>query len=311
LLERERRSAAAYGIDLAGEPRLQNLLGEVAQQMGAAAPQRVLVTCDVRVAHRRRGGGELMIGLPLVACLTEDELAGLLASHLALARRGSAAGAIAWIRGINAWLWHSVYGQSRLDQWLSVVAQRQHFHVSKLLLPLSVLNWPPRVVLFVPMFIANTIGAGVIRRAEQDADRLAARLIGLRAFGGLLERQELIDFAWEGVLAELEFLHREQQLPASLAEHLALRMQDMTPELRAVLGETVNKPAERPFDSRASREERMQALAGEPATGVLQCSRPAKGFLIGYEALTTTMTRDYYAGRFGGQLLGTAMRRSS
>ena len=38
------------------------------------------------------------------------------------------------IRGINYWLWRSVYGKGRLDRWLSLVAQRRHFHLAKLLL---------------------------------------------------------------------------------------------------------------------------------------------------------------------------------
>ena len=86
-----------------------------------------------------------------------------------------------------------------------------------------------------------------------------------------------------------------------------MRMQDMTPELRAVLGETVNKPEERPFDSRESRPERIEALAGEPAEGVLRCALPAKSLLVNYEALAKEMTRDYYAGRFGAQHLRTAV----
>lgn len=307
LIEPQRRGAASYPVDLAKEPLLVQLLQQLAEQMQARQPTRVYVNCDTRVAVAK-GGQELTLGLPLVACLSAQELAGTLAHDLALVRRGSAAGVTALIRGINGWLWRSVYGKSRFDQWLSVVAQRQHFHVSKLLLPLAAMKLVPQAVLFVPMFIANTIGAAVIRASERDADRTAARLIGSKSILGLLEREELIEFTWEGVLAELEFLHREQQLPEKLPDHLALRMLDMTPELRAVLGETVTKAEDRPFDTRASRPERVEWLAGEPASGVFTSAEPAKRLLVQYDALAKTMSRDLYASRFGGQLLRTAIQ---
>jgi hypothetical protein len=85
-------------------------------------------------------------------------------------------------------------------------------------------------------------------------------------------------------------------------------MQDMTPELMEVLGETVNKAPERPFDSRASRPERVAALAGEPATGLFQCSSPAKSLLAKYDALARQMSRDYYAAQFGASYLRTAVQ---
>jgi hypothetical protein len=290
---------------------LETLLHQLSQQIGTPVPRSVQAACDTRVAFRGKGGGELSLGLPLVACLSVQELAGVICYELALARPGSSSGATTLIRGINAWLWNSVYGRSRFDQWLSIIAQRQHFHAAKLLLPLRAMKYIPQAVLFVPMFIANTIGASVIRWAERDADVVAARLIGAKKFAELLERQELVDFTWEGVLAELEFLYREQQLPDRLPDHLALRMQDMTPELREVLGETVNKAEERPFDSRASRTERVTALAGEPATGVFNSAFPAKALLAKYDALAKLMSRDVYAGRFGAQYLRTSVQTLS
>jgi hypothetical protein len=306
LVEPKRRGIASYPVNLADEPLLVRLLSQLSDHLAAPTPQRVNVNCDPRVVLGR--GGELTIGLPLLACLSVEELAGLLAYQLALVRGGTASAVTGLIRGINSWLWQSVYGRGRLDQWLSIVGQRQHFHAAKLLLPLKLARFPTQAVLFVPMFIANTIGAGVIRLAERDADRIAARLIGAKAYAALLEREELIDFTWEGVVAELEFLHREQQLPQKLPEHLALRMQDMTPELRAVLGETVNQPEDRPFNSRASRPERLEWLAGEPASGVLECPAPAKSLLSSYDELAKQMSRDFYARRFGSQYLRTALQ---
>ena len=308
LVEPRRRSVIQYPLDLNQEGLLRDFLARICEQVGAPPPQGVQLECSPRLTASGGAGGVLTLGLPLVACLSADQLAGLVAGQLALVRRGAGCRITNGIRGINGWLWRSVYGQSRFDQWLSLVAERPHFHLAKLLLPLAAARLVVQAVLFVPMFIANTIAAAVIRRAELDADLVATRLIGARGFAGLLERAELIEFTWDGVVAELEFLHREQALPDSLPQQLALRMLDMTPELCAVLRETVHKPDEKPYDSRASNPERLAAVRSEPAGGVFACGLPAKGLLTGYDKLAREMTWDFYSARFGAQLLKTGMK---
>ena len=151
------------------------------------------------------------------------------------------------------------------------------------------------------MFIANTIAAAVSRGAEFDADRASVRLVGKKTFTGLLERLELIDFSWDGVLADLAFLNTEQQLPDSLPEQVAIRMQDMTPELCAVLRETVNKPDEKPFDSRPSNADRLEAIATETGEGVFHSGLAARRLIQDYDGLSRRMTADFYRARFGSK----------
>jgi hypothetical protein len=308
LAEKQRLAVANYPVDLNHEVLLRDFLTQLCQQVEAPPPKIVLLECSTRLTASRGRGGELTVGLPLMACLSVEQFAGLIARQMALLRRGAGCGVTNAIRGINGWLWRSVYGKSRFDQWLALVAERPHFHLAKLLLPLAVAKFPAQAVLFVPMFIANTVAASVVRRAELDADRSAVRLVGKATFAALLERVDLAEFTWEGVVAELEFLHREQALPDSLPQQLALRMLDMTSELRAVLRETVNKPDEKPFDSRASNPERLEAIASEPTSGVLACPLPAKALLTSYEKLGRQMTWDFYSARFGPQLLKTGMK---
>lgn len=308
LVEPQRKAAGGLPLDLSREPELTEVLKQTCQQFGGQPPSAVSVDCSTQVAmHSRRG--QLTIGLPLIACLSGQQLVGLVARELAVYRPGAGSRATNLMRRINHWLWQSVYGKSRFEQWLVIVGERPHFHLAKLLLPLAGAKYVARAVLFVPMFIANTIAAQVVKRADLDADLIAARLIGSQAFGGLVERQELIDFCWEGVLAELDYLHRDQSLPDSLPDQLALRMQDMTPELHAALAETVTKPEERPFDSQLTRPERISAiLAGGPAGGVVSAPGPARALFHAYSELSRKLTWDFYVERFGAQHLRMAMK---
>jgi hypothetical protein len=115
-------------------------------------------------------------------------------------------------------------------------------------------------------------------------------------------------FTWEGILTELSFLYKEQQLPDSLPHFLAERMADVTPELAATLLQTVIKEEEIPFDSRPTDAERLTAIGSEPAVGVAACSLPARGLVNDCPSVARQISWDYYAARFGPQLLKSAMR---
>src|SRR5205085_8005108 len=162
-------------------------------------PKTIQLECSTRMAASKRGG-VLTIGLPTMASLSVEQFAAVVTGLLALHRPRAASRIVNLIRGINFWLWRSVYGKGRLDRWLSLVAQRRHFHFAKLLLPLMLMRFPAQLVLFIPMFIANTIAQSVVRAAEFDADRAAARLVGRKTFASVVERLDLIDFTWDGVL---------------------------------------------------------------------------------------------------------------
>jgi hypothetical protein len=301
LIEPQRRGVETYPLDMAKEDLLKELTAKICQQIDAPLPKSIHLECSTRVAAINRGGVRLTFGLPVVASLSASQFAALMAGQLALHRPKAGSRVVNMIRGINYWLWRSVYGKGRFDRWLALVAQRRHFHLAKLLLPLVLMRLPAQAVLFIPMFIANTIAMGVVRSAEFDADRAATRLVGKATFAGLLERLEQIDFTWDGVLADLAFLNTEQRLPESLPHQVALRMLDMSPELCAALRETVNKPDEKPFDSRPSTPDRLEAIASESPDGAFKCDLPARSLLADYEAIARRMTADFYAGRFGKQ----------
>jgi Zn-dependent protease with chaperone function len=305
LLVRQRSGTRSYPVDSVRDGPLLELIAKVCEQINAPPPNVVVFECSPYVMGNRK---RLSLGLPLVACMSIEQLAAIIAGQLALHRQHAGCAITNLIRGINGWLWQSVYGRGRFDQWLTIVAERPYFHLPKLLLPLRAAMFPPQVVLFVPMFVANTVAGVVVGQAELDADRAAARLIGRRRFGGLLERIELVEFSWDSVLAELNYLHKEQALPDNLPQQLAVRMLDASPEILAVLRETVNKPDDKPFDARASNPERLAAIESESDDGIVRCMVPASNLLADYDTVARQMTWDYYAARFGPQLLKTGLK---
>ncbi len=298
LIEPQRRGEKVYVVDAQQELLLGELTSKICEQIGAKQPKRIELECSTRVVAAK-SGSVLTIGLPAMASLSVEQFAAVVGDELAQNRSGAAGGLMSLIRGINYWLWRSVYGKGRFDRWLSLVAQRRHFHLAKLLLPLMLMRLPAQIVLFIPMFIANTIAAAAVRAAEFDADRTAARLVGKKTFMAVVERLEQINFVWDGMLMDLKFLSKEGELPENLPQQIALRMQDMTAELCAALRETVHAPDEKPFETRPSTPDRFEAVQNEPESGVFRCGLAARGLFKEYESVARQMSGDFYAGRFG------------
>jgi hypothetical protein len=312
-----RRLVQTYPLDSKAEPLLVELIEQVCQRLNAPRPKSIRLECSAFFGSGYRRGAlgyasgdlALNVGLPLLACLSIEQFAGLVAGEVAHYRRRAGSGLMVLINAINGWLWRSVYEPDRWDERLDRATSRPGFHLGKLLLPLKGLRLFAQIVLWIPMFIGNTVASGLVRRMEFDADRCTARLAGRGSFEITLQRVRILAYTWEGILAELAFLYKEQQLPDSLPHQLQLRMVDITPELAATLVETVVKPADRPFDSRPGDAERLANVAAEPADGVLNCDLPAWTLLKDYPKLARTMTWDYYSRAFGPQLLHTALKK--
>jgi hypothetical protein len=303
LIEPQRRGEQALPLDLSREETLREFVTKICQQIDAPEPKTIQLECSTRMAAEK-GGSVVTLGLPAIAAMSVDQFACVLAGLLSLHRPKAGCGVMNKIRAINYWLWRSVYGKSRFDRWLARVAERPHFHAAKLLLPLKIMKLPAQIVLFVPMFIANTIAQAVVRAAELDADVAAARLVGKQTFANVLERLEQIDFSWDGVLADLKFLNTENRLPDSLPEQVALRMLDMSPELWGALRETVKAPDEKPFDTKPMTADRLEAVQNEPVEGVLGCPLPAAGLFSNYEGVSRQITADFCESRFGASTPG-------
>jgi hypothetical protein len=311
-----RRNVRSYAIDKNEEPLVHEVIERVCESLNAPRPNSVRLECSTHygAAYRRgllgylTGDLALTLGLPLVACLSVEQLASLIAGELAPVRRRSGSGLMTLIGGINGWLWRSVYEPDRFDEWVNRAVSRPGMNVGKLLYPLKAVRIVPQIVLFIPMFIGNTVAAGLVKRTQFDADRCQARLAGKDDFEPIQQRVAVAAFNWEGVLAELNFLRKEGQLPDSLPKQLQLRMIDVTPELTGVLMETVVKRVEKPFDARPSDADRLAAIAGEPAVGAVTSDLPAWNLFANYDKLAGEMTWEHYSAAYGKQLVPAALK---
>ncbi|MCI0356915.1 MAG: hypothetical protein L0211_00315 [Planctomycetaceae bacterium] len=303
----QQRPHKEYALQEAQAPALVELIAQIAKRLDAPPPAAIQVECSPRLAIDR-AGRKLTIGLGLVAGLTVQQLAGLIAGLVAQNRRSAPSGQTNLIRAINGWLWRSVYQADRFERWITRVNLRPGIHLGRLVLPLRPLSFLARAALWIPMFIGNTVAAALVRRTEFDADVCSARLVGKQTFAQNIQWVKIIEYTWEGILPELAFLYKEQCLPDSLPHELAARLREITPELATALIQSVIKAEEIPFDSRPSDEERLSVVAAEPASGAMKCPLPASALWTDFGKLARDTSFDYYSAAFGAQHLKTALR---
>jgi hypothetical protein len=304
----QQRAHKSYALQPANEPQLTEFVSLIAKQLDAPPPATIHVECSPRL-NLDRSGRNLTIGLALASGLTVQQLASQVGGLLAQHRRNAASGPTNLIRAINGWVWRSVYQQDRFDQWVTRVNLRPGFHLGRLVLPLKALSFLARAALWIPMFIGNTVAAALVRRTEFDADLCSARLAGKTTFTDTIERVKIVEYTWDGILAEISFLYKEQRLPDSLPHEVAARLKEMTPELAGALIQSVIKTEEVPFDSRPNEADRLSAVAIEPAEGAVVGPQPASVLWFDYGKLARDVSFDYYSAAFGAQHLKTALRR--
>ncbi len=118
-------------LDPQAEPRVYALVQEICRRMGAPAPRRVVLDGALNASARFEGGGQgffgnaliLTLGMPLVACLTQRELAGVVAHEFSHFRQGTGMRLSYLIRGINLWFARVIYERDAWDYRITWAAE--------------------------------------------------------------------------------------------------------------------------------------------------------------------------------------------
>ena len=122
--------------------RVHVLVDEVCRLVGARTPRRIELSCELNASAGLEGGvrgffgGELILtlGMPLVAGLSQRELAGVVAHELRHFRQGAGMRVSYTIRLVNRWFERVIYGRDRWDAVvMSLSRQSSHLGVFALL----------------------------------------------------------------------------------------------------------------------------------------------------------------------------------
>ncbi len=169
----------------------EELKRKLSQLVGASAPRRIDLDCEVNAsASFRRGfvsmlGNDLVltIGLPLVAGLDLRQLSGVLAHEFGHFAQGGGMRLSYIIRRVNHWFARVVFERDEWDASLKGLSDDTHHWMVQVVGCLSQgCVWLTRRLLWVLMMLGNAISCFLLRQMEFDADRYEARVAGSAAF---------------------------------------------------------------------------------------------------------------------------------
>src|SRR5262245_6540464 len=274
----------------------------VARAVGAPEPKRIDVDCQANASASFggvlglvfRGDLVLTVGLPLVAGLSVQQLAGVIAHELGHFSQGAGMRLNYVVRSVNGWLARVVYERDDWDESLVRGCEQGDRLAIFLYLALFCI-WLTRWALWLLMVIGHALSCFMLRQMEYDADRYEARLAGTEAFVETSRKVLLLELATSGAygLAH-ESWNKAARLPDDLST-LILAIADSIPpaELRKI-EEVLENSTTGLFDTHPAHAERLASARREGAPGVFHLEGPATQLFKDFPKMSRAVTLDFY-----------------
>jgi Zn-dependent protease with chaperone function len=306
LLTRPSRRRQSRALPLHKEPLLHAFVVRVARAVRAPEPKYIKVDCQVNASASLGDGGSallgrnlvLTIGLPLVAGLNMQQLAGVLAHELGHFAQGGGMRLCYIIRSVNAWFSRAVYERDGWDEMLVAGGEdagplEAVFYAARLCVALT------RGLLWVFMMLGKVISYLLERQMEYDADQYAARLIGSAAYEEAARQIMTLVFgnqAVDGMLAEA--MHKGL-LPDDLPGRIVAESEGFSEEQLRQLEKELMATRTTLFDTHPAFPDRMAAVRRVKLPGIFCLDRPATKLFLDYPKLARVVTQDFYRQRLG------------
>jgi Zn-dependent protease with chaperone function len=281
--ERDRFEPSGPQLRREDQPRLHALLDAVAADVGQPPADAVHVDLPVNASVvEHRGRRIMMLGLPLLATLDEDELRAVVAHEY-----GHYAGGDTRFSG---WIWRTR---------VAVLKTVDRLASSDSWFRRSVVRWPFEWYAKLFLRITNAIS----RRQEFAADALAARTASPDAAGRALRRLEAVspafDGFWQADVVPMLDSGRRPQIASGFAA--MTRHTELAGALDEVVRSDLDGTEPDPYASHPTLRQRLEAL-GVPvdAAAPAPAERPAVGLLDDLPELERKLLVD----RFGDELAG-------
>lgn len=306
LLARPGRAAEPYPLDPDQQPLLFAFLRELAAKGGMPEPARISVDCGVNCSCVFAGGItglfrsdlDLVIGLPLVAGLRMDELAGVLAHELGHAAQTTAIWSSRFIWSVNAWFSRVAFERDAVDERILQALETAGPGTRVAWLCAQLLVLPGRGVLQMVKIVKDAATSVFLRRMEREADRYQLHVAGTEAFVSTILEINVLSVAAQRVVVDLSRMWQEGRLvdnyPGLIASVRDRYSKGFVQRLLAGLEQGKTSI----FSAHPCDKDRMILARAEEARGVLTLGLPAAVLFADYEALCREVTLELYDQQF-------------
>lgn len=304
-------------LDPEDEPFLHAFVRRVAEAVGAPPPRRIDVDCQVNAsAGFRRGmlsffGRDLVltVGMPLVAGLSLQQLAGVLAHELGHFSQGGGMRLSYLIRSINYWFHRVVHER---DGWDASLEETRRSNDSWLVMAIAHLSsffvWISRSILRGLMNLGHLVSSYLLRQMELDADRYEARLVGSRTFESTCRELGRLGVAYQRSLSDLAGHWSEGKLGRSVPELVAVNRRRLPKTVMASIERAVDESTTERFATHPADRERIASAYREGERAIFESDLPARVLFRDFDALSEVVSLDFYRASLGDEVTEDRLR---
>ncbi|MDB6065061.1 MAG: heat shock protein HtpX [Pedosphaera sp.] len=307
---RLRNDSEHFSIDVADAPQLFAFIGWICRSLDAPIPSRIDMDCSVNASAGFRAGLRSMfgndiiltIGLPLVAGLNVDQLAGVIAHEYGHFSQGSAMRAHYIIRQINFWFFRLVYQRDGMDMALEQSSEDddQYARVRIFLYMTRLGVWLGRRILWLFMFMGNLLSSFMSRQMEYNADRYQLNLTGTENYLSTQLRIRHLDLGQAIVLQKLRVKWKKEQKLFDQIPHLIVNhANELSAEVQGKVHAAASQKKTGLFDSHPSDADRKAHALAANEPGIFQNSAPAASLFTNFPELSSKATMFHYRSVFG------------
>ena len=303
MFARRKRRQQVLELDPTLEPTVQAFVDGICDIVGAPRPSKIQLDCRLNASvELRRGWGRfndrlvLRMGMPLVAALSQRELAGVLAHEFGHFTQGFGLRLSYVIRGINRRLERAVNERDAMDSWLRERADEGSVIAVAGETGVRFSRW----LLAALMDTGKMVSCLLLRQMEYDADSYEIRLAYSAAFIATTRRLAVLREALVNANKEASAMwylgrHLPDDFPAYVLYHearipLSLRHAAEGKQLRTTTGA---------FDSHPSDGDRLRRANEANEPGIFGEEQPATALFAHYELTAKQATFFHYAEELG------------
>ncbi|MBX3358413.1 MAG: M48 family metalloprotease [Phycisphaeraceae bacterium] len=296
------------------ESRLHTFVGNVCAAMGAPAPKRIDINCDVNasasfrsglVSVFQRGDMVLTIGLPLVAGMSKREFAGVLAHELGHFSQGTGLRVSYLGMRMVQWFLEAAY---RRDGW-DVLLYQMSYSTDILY---RLLAWFARaciglgrLAIKVLALAAMAFCSVLLKQMEFDADRYEVQMAGSASFPSAFRRLAELGEAYPKAMEESRRMFNSgSRLPDDFPALVADYARRLTPEARDELIRRSEEKSNTLLSTHPSTAARLAAAANANDPGLYTDESPASELFTDFFAACRKATYGHFSGVLGGYPAG-------
>jgi Zn-dependent protease with chaperone function len=309
LLAGRPKRAQPLALNPADNPLLYAFIAKICDVVGAPAPSRIDMDCELNAsASFRRGfrsmtGNDLVltIGLPLVANLSTRELAGVIAHEFGHFTQGAGMRLSYLIRSINFWFARVAYERDAWDEALENWSNEvEDGRAAIIVWSVQIAVWFSRLILKFLMLTGHILAGFMLRQMEYDADAWQIKVVGSETFEATHRKLATLGAALEGTYRQIRARwKKDRRLPDNLSELLRQTHESLPPNVLQKIDDTLGFHRTSLFDSHPSPADRIRRarMAGEP--GIFHDERPASSLFASFEHPARFVTLLHYTDNLG------------